>query len=64
MLKLRNSLNRMEFVEDFEKNGKSLYNFLLELSNEKENMYYDVIQKIVNFESKLIRNWLNQLQIN
>ncbi len=64
MMELRNSLKEMKFVEDFKEDGKRLYNFLVELSKDNENVYYDIVEDIVNSEGKLIHNWLSQLQVN
>ncbi len=64
MMKLRNSLKEIRFVEDFEKDGKRLYDLLFELSKDNENVYYDLVEDVVNTEGKLIHNWLSQLQIN
>lgn len=64
MRKLKNSLNEMKFVEDFENDGKRLYDLLVKLSKDNENVYYDVIEDVINSEGKLIHNWLSQIQIN
>lgn len=64
MRNLKNSIKEMKFVEDFEKDGKRLYDLLVELSKNNENVYYDLIEDVVNSEGKLIHNWLSQLQIN
>ena len=48
----------MKFVEDFENDGRRLYDFLLELSNKDDVMYYDIAEN--NSNGKL----LNQLQLN
>ena len=64
MRELKNSLNEMKFVEEFEKDGKRLYDLLVELSKDNENVYYDIVEDVVNTEGKLIHNWLSQLQVN
>lgn len=64
MMEVKNSLKEIKFVGDFEKDGKRLYDLLVELSKDDENVYYDIIEDVVNIEGKLIHNWLSQLQIN
>ena len=64
MRNLKNSMKEMKFVGDFEKDGKRLYNLLVDLSKDDENVYYDIVEDVVNSEGKLIHNWLSQLQIN
>lgn len=64
MRNLKNSMKEMKFVEDFENDGRRLYDLLLELSNKVDFVYYDIIENVVNSEGKLIHNWLSQLQIN
>ena len=64
MRNLKNSMKEMKFVEDFENDGKKLYDLLTELSNNSKYMYFDVIQNVVFSGGKLIHNWLSQLQLN
>lgn len=64
MRNLKNSMKEMKFVEDFENDGKKLYDQLTELSNNNKYMYFDVIQNVVFSGGKLIHNWLSQLQLN
>lgn len=64
MRNLKNSIKEMKFVGDFEKDGKRLYDLLVDLSKDDENVYYDIVEDIINSEGKLIHNWLSQLQIN
>lgn len=64
MRNLKNSMKEMKFVEDFENDGKKLYDQLTELSNNSKYMYFDVIQNVVFSGGKLIHNWLSQLQLN
>lgn len=64
MMEVKNSLKEIKFVGDFEKDGKRLYDLLVDLSKDNENVYYDIIEDVVNTEGKLIHNWLSQLQIN
>lgn len=64
MRELKNSLKEMKFVEEFEKDGKRLYNLLIKLSKDNDNVYYDVIEDVINSKGKLIHNQLSQLQIN
>ena len=64
MRNLKNSMKEMKFVEDFEKDSRRLYDLLLELSKDNKNVYYNLVEDVVNSEGKLIHNWLSQLQIN
>ena len=64
MRNLKNSIKEIKFVEDFENDGRRLYDLLLELSNKDDVRYYDIAENIINSNGKLVHNWLNQLQLN
>lgn len=61
---LRKSLYRMKFTDMFKGDGKKLYDKLVELSDNENVKYYELLQHVDNIYRETVKYWLSQYSIN
>ena len=62
--KLRKSLYEMKFTDMFKGDGKKLYDKLVELSDNENVKYYELLQHVNNVYMEVVKYWLSQYSIN